>query len=89
MLLFHANYQNMTMELRTGSPESKLSPTLPGCSVLYPVLQVMVNENSDAAWMDGWMDTLEAQQQRNCACKIKTLNFTPIPLKVNTASNVH
>lgn len=56
MLLFHANYQNMTMELRTGSPESKLSPTLPGCSVLYPVLQVMVNENSDAAWMDGWMD---------------------------------
>lgn len=60
--LLNTNHQHMTEEPRTHSPEPKLSPILPGCSMLYLVLQVMVSESSDPANMDGWMDTLEAHQ---------------------------
>lgn len=51
--LLNTNHQHMTEDWRTRSAETELSPILPGCSTLYPVLQVMVNESSNPASLDG------------------------------------
>lgn len=77
--LLNTSHQHVTEEPRIRSPESELSHILLGCSTLYPVLKVMVNESSDPASLDGWIPSVhevrtEAQQWRNCH-----YNLHPIP----------
>lgn len=85
MLLFHPNHQPVSLELRTGSPESKLGPARLQCALCFTSFCILwsMKAQTHPGWMDGWIFW------RNSNREIVLAKSKPIPLKLNIGIKVH